>query len=83
MLLIEVKTLLLLVILVLALDFLFDETSLLRWQIVETTNFLLRVIVDVVLDEVGGGHGVDLERLVAVEGEKAKRQQVQQLSATV
>ena len=73
----------LLVVLVLALDLAVEEAGFLRGQIVKAANFLLRVVVDMVLDQVGGGHRIDLERLVAVEGEKAQCEQVQQLSTAV
>ena len=46
----------LLIVFILAFDFLIEQSLLIRWQIIYTLYLLLSRIVDVVLDQIRGGH---------------------------
>ena len=73
----------LLVVLIFALDLLVHESGFLWRQVIDTVNFLLRVVVQMVLDQLLCRHRVDSQRLVAVEGEESESEQVEKLATIV
>ena len=73
----------LLIVFILAFDFLIEQSLLIRWQIIYTLYLLLSRIVDVVLDQIRGGHWEDLQSLISIEREESKSQQIEELTATI